>query len=137
VLLYAQVTSVTSTLMNIRVVEYIRADRSNPYQRWFERLDRQAAAKVAMARARLELGHTSAITWFGGIGEYRINWGPGYRIYLAQDGAKVIVLFGGGTKQRQQADIEQARALHEEYKARKKAKPHKPVTGEIKGNKES
>jgi putative addiction module killer protein len=90
-----------------------------------------------MARARLELGHTSAITWFGGIGEYRINWGPGYRIYLAQDGAKVIVLFGGGTKQRQQADIEQARALHEEYKARKKAKPHKPVTGEIKGNKES
>jgi hypothetical protein len=74
-LLYTQVTSVTSTLMSIRVVEYIGADRSNPYQRWFESLDRQAAVKVAMARARLELGHTSAIKWFGGIGEYRIDWG--------------------------------------------------------------
>jgi putative addiction module killer protein len=57
----------------------------------------------------------------GGIGEYRIDWGSGYRIYLAQDGKKLIVLFGGGTKQRQQADIKQARALHDEYKARKKA----------------
>ena len=125
-LLYPHITSVTSTLMSIRVVEYIRADRSNPYQRWFESLDRQAAAKVAMARARLELGHTSAIKWFGGIGEYRIDWGPGYRIYLAQDGAKVIVLFGGGTKQRQQADIAQAQALLDEYKARKQAAKKPP-----------
>jgi putative addiction module killer protein len=112
--------------MSIRVVEYIRADSSNPYQRWFESLDREAAAKVAVARARLEIGHTSAIKWLGGIGEYRIDWGPGYRIYLAQDGAKVIVLFGGGTKQRQQADIAQARALHEEYKARKKTAKKPP-----------
>jgi putative addiction module killer protein len=107
--------------MSIRVVEYIRPDRSNPYQRWFESLDRQAATKVTIARARLELGHTSAIKWLGGIGEYRIDWGPGYRIYLAKDGERLIVLFGGGTKQRQQADIEQARALYDEYKARKNA----------------
>jgi putative addiction module killer protein len=107
--------------MSIRVVEYIRADSSNPYQRWFESLDRQAAAKVAIARARLELGHTSAIKWLGGIGEYRIDWGPGYRIYLAQDGERLIVLFGGGTKRGQQADIARARALHDEYNARKKA----------------
>jgi putative addiction module killer protein len=107
--------------MSIRVDEYIRADGSNPYQRWFERLDRHAAAKVTLARARLELGHTSAIKWLGGgIGEYRIDWGPGYRIYLAMDGAKLIVLFGGGTKRRQPADIAQAQALFEEYKARKK-----------------
>jgi putative addiction module killer protein len=112
--------------MRIRVVEYLRADGSNPYQQWFERLDHQAAAKVAMARTRLELGHTSAIKWLGGIGEYRIDWGPGYRIYLAHDGARLIILFGGGTKQRQQHDIEQARALHEEYKARKHAAKNPP-----------
>jgi putative addiction module killer protein len=82
--------------MSIRVVEYIRADRSNPYRRWFERLDRQAAAKVAMARARLELGHTSAIKWFGGIGEYRIDWGPGYRIYLAKDGERLTCSLAEG-----------------------------------------
>jgi hypothetical protein len=55
--------------MSIRVDEYIRADTSNPYQQWFDSLDAQAAAKVATARARLELGLTSSIKWFGGIGE--------------------------------------------------------------------
>jgi hypothetical protein len=53
--------------------------------------------------------------------DYVIDWGPGYRIYLAKDGDSLIVLFGGGTKRRQQADIEGARALHAEYKARKAA----------------
>jgi putative addiction module killer protein len=112
--------------MRMRIDEYIRADGSNPYQRWFRSLDREAATKVAMARARLELGHTSSVKWLGGIGEYRIDWGPGYRIYLAQDGARVIVLFGGGTKQRQHADIAQARALLDEYKARKQAAKKPP-----------
>ena len=47
-----------------------------------------------MAKARLELGNTSNIKWFEGIGEYKIDWGPGYRIYLAQEGKSLIVLFG-------------------------------------------
>jgi len=33
------------------------------------------------------------------------------------------VLFGGGTKRRQQADIDRAKALHAEYKARKTLPP--------------
>jgi putative addiction module killer protein len=56
------------------------------------------------------------------MGEYVIDWGPGYRIYLAKEGDTLIILFGGGTKRRQQKDIEHAKALHIEYKARKKAK---------------
>jgi putative addiction module killer protein len=112
--------------MSIRVVEYIRADGSNPYQRWFDSLDAQAAAKVATARGRLELGNTSAVKWFGAFGEYRIDWGPGYRIYLAQDGTQLVVLFGGGTKQHQQADIARAQALYDEYKARKQAAKKPP-----------
>ena len=113
--------------MSVRVVEYIRANGSNPYQQWFESLNCDAAAKVAVARARLELGHTSAIKWLGGgLGEYRIDWGPGYRIYLAQDGPQLIVLFGGGTKQRQDADIARAHVLFDEYKARKKAGKNPP-----------
>jgi putative addiction module killer protein len=112
--------------MSIRVDEYIRDDGSSPFQRWFDSLDAQAAAKVTTARGRLELGLTSSIKWFGGIGEYRIDSGPGYRMYLAQDGKKFIILFGGGTKQRQQADIAQAQALHLEYKARKKTAKKPP-----------
>jgi putative addiction module killer protein len=68
----------------------------------------------------LELGNTSNIKWFEGICEYKINWCPGYRIYLAQDGKNLIVLFGGGTKKKQQADIERAKELFKEYKTRKK-----------------
>src|SRR5262245_819106 len=107
----------------MRVVEYIRKDGSSPCQRWFKRRDAQAAARVATARVRLELGNTSSVKW---LGEYRIDSGPGYRIYLAQDGKQLIVLFGGGTKQRQQADIAEAHALFEEYKARKQAEKQPP-----------
>jgi putative addiction module killer protein len=99
----------------MKVQEYIREDGSNPYQKWFDSLDHQAAAKVTVAKARLELSNT----WFDGIGEYRIDWGPGYRIYLAQYGKQLIVLFGGGTKKKQQADIDQAKELYQEYKSRK------------------
>jgi putative addiction module killer protein len=82
-------------------------------------LDAQAGAKVAVALVRLEQGNLSNVKWFKGIGEYRINWGPGYRIYLVQEGKKLIILFGGGTKQTQQKDIENAIALLQEYKERK------------------
>jgi putative addiction module killer protein len=107
--------------MSIRVEEYIRPDGTNPYKAWFDRLDAQAAAKIVTAKLRMELGSTSSIKWFGGLGEYVIDWGPGYRIYLAKDGDALIVLFGGGTKRRQQADIDRARELLAEYKARKRA----------------
>jgi putative addiction module killer protein len=82
-------------------------------------LHAQAAAKVTIAVARLELGNLSRVKWIGVIGEYRIHWGPGYRIYLAKDGDNFVILLGGGTKQRQQSDIAQAKAMWMEYKARK------------------
>ena len=108
--------------MKIRVEEYICPDGSNSYKSWFDGLDVQAAAKVVTAKLRMELGNTSSVKWFDGIGEYRIDWGPGYRIYLAQDGETLIVLYGGGTKRGQQRDIDRTKALHAEYKARKKTK---------------
>lgn len=106
----------------MNVQEYIREDGSSPYKRWFDSLDATAAAKVTVAKFRMELGNISNIKWFGGIGEYKINWGPGYRIYLAQDGEQLIVLFGGGTKKTQESDIRNAKELCAEYKQRKKKK---------------
>ena len=107
--------------MKIKVEEYISQDGSNPYKSWSDDLDAQAAAKIVTAKLRLELGNTSNVKWFDGIGEYVIDWGPGYRVYLAKDGETLIILFGGGTKRGQQKDIERAKALHNEYKARKKS----------------
>lgn len=104
----------------MKVQEYIREDGSNPYQKWFDSLDATAAAKVTVAKSRLELGNTSNVKWIDGIGEYKIDWEPGYRIYLAQDGKQLIVLFGGGTKKNQPSDIARAQELYQEYKRRKK-----------------
>ena len=104
------------------VQEYIREDGSCPFRNWFDDLDAQASAKVATAIVRLELGNLSNVKWIGGgLGEYRIDWGPGYRLYLAQDGDELIILFVGGTKKRQQADIDRAGVLLGEYQARKAA----------------
>lgn len=118
--------------MSIQVEEYIRGDGSAPYSEWFNTLDAPAAAKVAIAKLRMEMGNTTSIKWFQGIGEYRIDWGPGYRLYLAQDGDTLIVLFGGGTKKTQPKDIETAKRLHSEYKARKKALRQAPKPGTTK-----
>jgi putative addiction module killer protein len=107
--------------MNLTVVVYVREDGSCPYRAWFDSLHAQAAAKVATGVVRLELGNLSRVKWISTIGEYRIDWGPGYRIYLAKDGDKLIVLLGGGTKQRQQADIDRAKTMWAEYKVRKAA----------------
>lgn len=102
------------------VQEYIREDGSCPFRSWFDGLDPQAAAKVATAIVRLELGSASNVKWIGGgLGEYRIDWGPGYRLYLAEKGDELVILFVGGTKKRQQSDIDQAGVLMNEYKARK------------------
>lgn len=105
----------------LNVVEYVREDGSNPYRAWFDSLHAQSAAKVATAVVRLELGNLSRVKWIGTIGECRIDWGPGYRIYLGKDGDRLIILLGGGTKQRQQTDIERAKAMWAEYKTRKAA----------------
>jgi putative addiction module killer protein len=102
------------------VEEYVREDGSCPFRGWFDALDVQAAAKVATAIVRMELGNLSNVKWIGGgLGEYRIDWGPGYRLYVTQDGDQLVILFVGGTKKRQQADIKQAGALLDEYKGRK------------------
>src|SRR5258707_10198897 len=98
-------------LMKIRVEEYIRPDGSIPYKDWFDGLDAQAAAKVATAKLPMELGNTSNVKWFAVIGEYVIDWGPGYLVYLAEEGESLIVLFGGGTIKRQQEDIGRGHAV--------------------------
>ncbi len=55
-----------------------------------------------------------------GVFEYRIDFGPGYRVYFGQESAALVILLGGGTKKRQSKDIGNAQKLWAEYKSRKK-----------------
>jgi len=105
----------------IEVREYVAADGSSPYRKWFNSLNAQAAAKVAIATTRIEQGNLSNAKSVGaGLHEYSIDFGPGYRIYFGRDGDRLVILLGGGTKKRQQEDIRHAQALWIEYKQRKK-----------------
>ncbi|MDH3359587.1 MAG: type II toxin-antitoxin system RelE/ParE family toxin [Desulfobulbaceae bacterium] len=111
--------------MSCRVVEYLREDGTSPYEEWFMKLDSVAAAKITTAILRMEQGNLANVKWFSGIGEYRLNWGPGYRVYIGREGKKLVILLGGGIKKGQQKDISRALALWKEYRHRKKAERKK------------
>ena len=77
-----------------------------------------AAAKITTALYRMEQGNFSNAKSVGsGVFEYKVDFGPGYRIYFGQDGKVLVILLHGGTKQRQHLDIEFARELWMDYKA--------------------
>jgi putative addiction module killer protein len=106
----------------IRIEEFVTEQDSSPFRHWFDTLDHQAAARVAIAIDRLSEGNTSNAKALGeGVSELRIDRGPGYRIYFGWDGKLLVILLGGGTKKRQQDDIRSALRHWGSYKARKAA----------------
>ena len=106
----------------LKIVEYLREGKSL-FERWFSALDATAAAKITTALYRLELGNFSNVKSVGrGVMEYRIDFGPGYRIYFGREGDKLIILLGGGSKRAQSKDIKKAQAAWRQYKSDKKLK---------------
>jgi putative addiction module killer protein len=105
----------------IEVVEYETEDGVRPFSKWFETLNTPAALKVRTAIARMENGNLSSAEPVGeGVSECKVHFGPGYRIYLGQDGQSLMILVGGGSKKRQSRDIENAKQYWRDYRARKK-----------------
>ena len=85
------------------------------------RLNAAAAAKVTIAVTRVAQGNLGNAKSVGsGVQEYRIEFGPGYRIYFGRDGDRLVILLGGGTKKRQQDDIRNAQAYWADYRRRKR-----------------
>jgi putative addiction module killer protein len=99
---------------------FLAADGHSPFRDWFQSLDPLARAKVAVAVARLEQGNLSNAKSVGeGVLEYRIKFGPGYRVYFGRDGAVLVILLTGGTKQRQRRDVDAAHEMWRSYKRRR------------------
>ena len=100
--------------------EFLNEDGSSPFARWLDSLDATAAAKVTTALIRIEQGNLSNVKGVGaGVFEFRIDFGPGYRIYFGKDGEVLVILLGGGTKKRQDRDITTAQERWKDYKRRK------------------
>ena len=107
----------------IRVAEFLDSSGRSPFGRWFEDLEATVAARISAAIYRLAQGNFSNVKGVGsGVFEYRVDFGPGYRIYFGKDGATVVILLGGGTKKRQSRDIEAAAEAWTDYKRRKSAR---------------
>jgi putative addiction module killer protein len=58
----------------------------------------------------------------GGVLEYRIEFGPGYRVYFGRDGETLVILLTGGTKRRRQRDIDAAHGFWQDYKQSKRVR---------------
>ena len=102
------------------VIHYETPDGTDVFAAWISELrDQQAAARVAARIQRLALG------LFGecrplreGAWELRVDWGPGYRLYYAQAGERVVLLLAGGDKRTQSADIRRAIEHWQEWQRR-------------------
>ena len=88
---------------------------------WFADLEAVARAKVTRALVRLQQGNFANVKSVGeGVFEYRIDFGPGYRVYFGQDGQALVILLTGGTKKRQRRDVAEAHACWQDYKQSKR-----------------
>lgn len=105
------------------VQDYLNPEGADPYAQWLAGLaDRQAKARVLVRVLRMAAGNFGDCKPLqGGVWEFRIDYGPGYRVYYAQAGKRLILLLAGGDKRRQQADIATAIERWNDWQHRRKA----------------
>ena len=90
----------------------ITVRQTTVFREWLDGLrDRRAREKIAQRIVRVQAGLLGDAKFFDGIGELRVDHGPGYRVYFVQRGSVLIVLLCGGDKSSQSRDIKQAKAL--------------------------
>lgn len=106
--------------------EYLKTDGQCPFKQWKETIkDVKTKAIIAKHIDRLSLGNTGNCEPVGaGVHELKINYGPGLRVYFANDGVEIIILLCGGGKTGQKiksrdTDIEKAQEYWGDYKKRK------------------
>ncbi|WP_116811921.1 type II toxin-antitoxin system RelE/ParE family toxin [Steroidobacter cummioxidans] len=93
--------------------------RSETFDRWLRDLhDMRARARIEARILRLLRGNPGDVKPVGsGVSEMRIDYGPGYRVYFTRHDEFVILLLCGGDKRTQQADIERAIEIAEDWRA--------------------
>lgn len=94
--------------MNIR--HYLTASGRDPYQEWLDRL-KDLTGRVAIQRRvdRVATGNFGEYKFLQeGVWELKIDVGPGYRVYYAQERTTVVLLLCGGSKRTQAVDIKTA-----------------------------
>ena len=99
---------------------YITETGKIPFRDWLESLkDIHARAKIRVALDRIRLGNFGHAKSVGeGVHEFKIDYGPGYRVYYAFSGAAIVLLLLGGDKASQSKDIVRAKEFWKVFKRR-------------------
>ena len=99
---------------------YATLEGQDLFAQWLDKLrDRHAQARIAARLLRLQNGNFGDCRFVvGGVWEQKIDWGPGYRVYYAIEGKRVVLLCDGGDKRTQDADIERAIGRWNEWQKR-------------------
>ena len=93
----------------------IRVIETAEFTDWLENLrDVNAQLRIAARISRAQDGNLGDVKFFDGIGEMRIDYGPGYRVYFVKRGQAIIFLLSGGQKGSQRRDIRRALELAKE-----------------------
>ncbi|MBB6191178.1 putative addiction module killer protein [Sphingobium wenxiniae] len=95
--------------MSSTKVYMIEVRQTVHFRTWFDGLrDMRARAKVDARIRRVSMGNFGDAKFFDGIGELRIDFGPGYRVYFVKKGNALVILLAGGDKKSQKRDIRDA-----------------------------
>jgi putative addiction module killer protein len=82
--------------------------------------ERRGSRESSYGLERIADGNLSNVKPVGaGVLEYKIDFGPGYRIYFGRDGDRLVILLAGGTKNRQRDDIAKAKSYWADYRKRR------------------
>lgn len=106
----------------MKLFRYQRQDGQVPFADWLNGIcDTATQARIRVRIQRLAAGNLGDIRPVGGgVSELRLHFGPGYRVYLAQQGSSWILLLCGGDKSSQKKDIQTARSYLKDWKERQK-----------------
>jgi len=90
----------------------VRVEKTDDYREWVDGLkDRAGRARILVRVERLIQGNPGQHRELtDGVSELKIDFGPGYRVYYAQRGTRLLLLLAGGDKSTQQKDI--VKAIH-------------------------
>jgi putative addiction module killer protein len=106
----------------VEIRHYLTASGKDTYQQWLDKL-KDLKGRVAIQRRidRLAGGNFGDHRFCrDGVWELRIDFGPGYRVYYAQERETIVLLLSGGSKRTQSADIKDAVDYWRDYQRRKK-----------------
>jgi putative addiction module killer protein len=98
---------------------YEKDDGTVPFSDWMDDQEDLPIYDIVMKRLdRVELGNLGDHKPVGeGVTELIIDFGPGYRVYIGEDGKDFVILLIGGDKKSQQADIKAAKTYWKNYNA--------------------